>query len=590
MELFPSVPEDLEAVDRDELEGTLEEFTRIGAEVRADLQRPKEDRVLIPADATPAEVTEALSAAASDRARVADALAARTEAEQTFMDTVDESLAALGVEAEASSDLAVESEEPAPDEPAPDPDEPAPSEPDIVAEPVAALAATEPEVEEEITPRRPMAIPSGPSRFEAPAVDTGNGAQVLAAKGLRGIRVNELTPLTRLDYAQAAIDLAARMGKVQHVPGGGPERFPLGSVTYKFPTEFTLSERDLNGNLDKIRAVSSEFLGASNELEVFMASGGICAPPTPFYDVPGFASRARPVRDALPSYQATRGGVSVPSVNTVDRADDGVTVIEVDEDEQGGTFATKACRIVDCATWSDTFIGIISHCLEVGNLNARTWPEGVALENDNLMAGWAATAETRLLDRIKALSINVTSTHVYNAVHDLLYAILRAKAGVRNRLRAEREARFVALMPEWIPELLVADFAAQSANEERYYATSAIEAYFDRVGVSVAWYKDSPTTGTTQNFSAETASAVDDFPDAAQIGLFLAGTFLHLDGGSLELGLVRDSTLNETNDYQLFGESFENVARIGPEQAALWLTATICPTGQFPDAASALTC
>ena len=41
--------------------------------------------------------------------------------------------------------------------------------------------------------------------------------------------------------------------------------------------------------------------------------------------------------------------------------------------------------------------------------------------------------------------------------------------------------------------------------------------------------------------------------------------------GVLELGIVRDSTLNSTNDFQVFGERFRNVARIGPAQARYWV-------------------
>lgn len=41
-----------------------------------------------------------------------------------------------------------------------------------------------------------------------------------------------------------------------------------------------------------------------------------------------------------------------------------------------------------------------------------------------------------------------------------------------------------------------------------------------------------------------------------------AGTFLYVDAGQLDLGIVRDSHLNAANDFQLFGETFENVAKI----------------------------
>ena len=60
--------------------------------------------------------------------------------------------------------------------------------------------------------------------------------------------------------------------------------------------------------------------------------------------------------------------------------------------------------------------------------------------------------------------------------------------------------------------------------------------------------------------------------------------------GVLELGIVRDSTLNSTNDFQVFGERFRNVARIAPAQAAYWVTTDLCASGQFPPAGTARTC
>jgi hypothetical protein len=45
------------------------------------------------------------------------------------------------------------------------------------------------------------------------------------------------------------------------------------------------------------------------------------------------------------------------------------------------------------------------------------------------------------------------------------------------------------------------------------------------------------------------------------------------------LGVVRDSSLNATNDHQIFGETWENVAFVGVE--SLWGTVTICPSGTF---------
>lgn len=47
--------------------------------------------------------------------------------------------------------------------------------------------------------------------------------------------------------------------------------------------------------------------------------------------------------------------------------------------------------------------------------------------------------------------------------------------------------------------------------------------------------------------------------------LYPEGTYQFLDGGRLDLGVVRDSTLDATNDYETFVETFESVAMRGLE-------------------------
>jgi hypothetical protein len=50
---------------------------------------------------------------------------------------------------------------------------------------------------------------------------------------------------------------------------------------------------------------------------------------------------------------------------------------------------------------------------------------------------------------------------------------------------------------------------------------------------------------------------------------------LFLDGGTLDLGIIRDSTLVGTNDYKMFIETFENVAKVGIESLAVTSTINI---------------
>ena len=74
-----------------------------------------------------------------------------------------------------------------------------------------------------------------------------------------------------------------------------------------------------------------------------------------------------------------------------------------------------------------------------------------------------------------------------------------------------------------------------------------------------------------------TGENLADYPDDFEIPIFFDGSALFLDGGELNLGIVRDSTLNNTNDYEMFYETFEDVAYLGPY--AKTLTLTTCPNG-----------
>ena len=59
-----------------------------------------------------------------------------------------------------------------------------------------------------------------------------------------------------------------------------------------------------------------------------------------------------------------------------------------------------------------------------------------------------------------------------------------------------------------------------------------------------------------------------------EFALFTEGTWLFLDGGTLDLGIVRDSTLNKTNEYCMFVETFESAAFVGLE--SMWVNMGTC--------------
>ena len=61
--------------------------------------------------------------------------------------------------------------------------------------------------------------------------------------------------------------------------------------------------------------------------------------------------------------------------------------------------------------------------------------------------------------------------------------------------------------------------------------------------------------------------------------IYPTGSWLHLDAGELNLGVVRDSSLNSTNDFQIFAEGWENVAYVGVESDCI--ATAVCPSGTF---------
>ena len=103
-----------------------------------------------------------------------------------------------------------------------------------------------------------------------------------------------------------------------------------------------------------------------SRLEVLTAAGGFCAPLTPFYALPQFATRKRPVREAFPSYQADRGRRHGSERAVHDRRHQtAITVIKADADALGGTFATtKSVEDFECPPFTDVAVGIVSHCRE----------------------------------------------------------------------------------------------------------------------------------------------------------------------------------------------------------------------------------
>jgi len=106
---------------------------------------------------------------------------------------------------------------------------------------------------------------------------------------------------TIADMSEVAVAMEKRIHSLRRVNGGDGEQHIVASVTTEYPEARTLTT-DAEANALKIAAVAGP--------EALVASGGHAAPFEVKYDIYSIGStNVRPLRDALPRFQADRGGI-----------------------------------------------------------------------------------------------------------------------------------------------------------------------------------------------------------------------------------------------------------------------------------------
>jgi hypothetical protein len=449
------------------------------------------------------------------------------------------------------------------DEGEPEEDDPRQEQPDAEQKPEPVAAGT-----------RPTVVP----RRNRPTRRTEQVRQpVYAAPGVRGMSAGAQFH----DRDQLVRALGDKMDALQRIPNGGIVKEFVAHVDKGIPEDRVLTAgSDPITNTKVIERVIGGAPGSSRQVQALAASGGICAPLTPTYDIPTFGSTATPVGDALPTIGAPRGGVSffppMPWYGPLNAIDDALSVISLDQDAAGGTAATKTCQRIDCPDPQTAYIKTFATCIEIGNLQGRTWPELVDAFMSNLEVARAASLEVDYLNAISALSTKLVSDPVGGVLTTLIPLVRTLRAGIISRNRLDRNSRFRAWFPAWLPDMMVAD--TRRSQFDRFRAEAEITGLLNDAGITASYYLDS-ATGKGQVFPGQAANTdVAGFPATMVWYLFPEGTFTKLDGGSLDLGVVRDSTLNATNDYQIFSEEWHGIAKMGgPETYEV--TSTLCDTG-----------
>jgi hypothetical protein len=125
-----------------------------------------------------------------------------------------------------------------------------------------------------------------------------------------------------------------------------------------------------------------------------------------------------------------------------------------------------------------------------------------------------------------------------------------------------------AVFPLWVREALRADFAFRDAAGYSNVTDAMIADHFAARHVRAQFVHDyQPLYG----MAAATA-----WPATLDFLLYPAGGFVRGDGGTIDLGIVRDSVLNATNDYTAaWTEQLYLVAQLGPNAREVTVTLSV---------------
>ncbi len=361
----------------------------------------------------------------------------------------------------------------------------------------------------------------------------------------------------------------------------------MASGVADYPESHRLLPEDVAGNYAKLEALTSD-----TAIAAIVADGGLCGPLPVDYNIPEIGDLGRPFRDSKMRVQADRGGIRTQVSPTLTAGDAGVGIWTLANDaDPGGAgvpvgeqLATKPIMEFDCGSEVSSYVYAVTLRIRYNNIRARYNPEVVGSNARSGLVSHARRGELTLMARQRTISTEVSTAALLGASKDFFAHLDSITARMRYRQRRARTTGLVATMPSWALDMLRADFVRQmpahnSPVDQYGIADAILEQMFRQRNVRPVWTtEDLVGTAGGGIGVAQGAGAALDFPDTLVWFLEYEGEVVFLDGGELDLGVVRDSSLNAVNKYETFYETFEGLHFKGAE-APLVVTSTLNPNG-----------
>jgi hypothetical protein len=371
-------------------------------------------------------------------------------------------------------------------------------------------------------------------------------------------------------------DVVARKAKSMPVTRGNPNMQLVASVRNEFA--HTVDDHTPARQVEELfRFLTSR----DGDAEALVAAGGWCAPSEIRYDFFNIACSSGMID--LPTFGVTRGGVQFPvSPSLADAVDSiafapfaetlSVTSVpwlwtEADDIAAATGSPTKPCLRVPCPDFDEARLDVYGICLTAGNLANDAYPEATANTLKLLMAAHDHAVNANLIAQMLTLStaaISISGGAATDAAAPRIFnAAALAAVDTRERYGMCIDDVLEIVLPQWVREVIRADLAWKAGVELLAVGNAEIDSYFLARNVRPQWVDDWQVRGTSQFGNA---TAMTAWPTTVDFLMYPAGTFLHGNGMSLDLGVVRDSVLNETNDHTAaWSEEAHLIARVGHE-------------------------
>ncbi len=530
-------------------------------------------------DALDAEITAAATALAESGDITDDALAAlesagtsvqtiraeqvaRTEAATERAERAAAALALVrgdDAEDETDGEPEDETETPAEDETPPVVEAETPAEPETPAEqPVAVAASRRPLTR--VAARRPAAAAPRSTTPSNPFGNTVITASANAPGITSGSRITTYEELAR-GFINAINASKGYRGPQAKIP-----IFTIGRGVEDYPEAQRWSS-DLGENTQRVERAQQAIRAAGGLQSALTAAGGICAPTDVRRDLPGVVATAdRPFRDGYFTQfgvEGTGGGIRTlpgPVIEDLNGAsswwtnDDDISALDGSP--------TKECLVVTCPDdETETIVEAAVMCLRYGNFRAKYFPQQIARWMELMEAAHARLAEQRLLAAVNTAKTSQPDVaQTLGTARDLLTTLDRISAIWDYRHRRPNGANLAIALPRWLRNMIRTDNTRQLPVGGMVESLQGLtDAQIDQLirarGFEPTWLLDGESG---QGFNQQgVAGTLQGWPAVTKAYVNQPGDWLHLGGGTLTLGVMRDTVTTSTNDVQFFAETDE---------------------------------